>query len=251
MTQRWGEVLRMTLGAFVIYAVMAMCADAEQQTGRRGSSNGGTSDVVADGIGDVETGADGAIGDYSSVDTSGSEGSAFEGLSEAIDALLDPVPEVLADEVIRPGDRLQPRVMNGADGSRQLWQWWDTERGESCYFQVASDGQYRCLPMGHGINDSYYLDPGCSQRIALTQKGTCPGPDALRVATLWEQGCPASVRVFEIGVLMPSPSVYQKNDDGSCTANDYMTESQTYDIFSVGPEIPPTAFVAGALSVGT
>src|SRR5262245_16640517 len=60
-----------------------------------------------------------------------------------------------------PGSRIKMRWYVGDDGSRQLAGAYDSEREESCTWQLASDGQVRCLPQITAWG-RYWADSECS-----------------------------------------------------------------------------------------
>src|SRR5687768_11906869 len=56
------------------------------------------------------------------------------------------------------GSRLKARWMEGPDGSRTLWGWYDTTLKAPCRFSRAIDGEQRCLPEGPGADALWFAD---------------------------------------------------------------------------------------------
>lgn len=79
------------------------------------------------------------------------------------------------------GDRLRAITVAGADGSVQQVAWFDTERGESCSFRYANDGQLRCLPQA--VSLAYFTDSTCSVPLAHFAEPCTPPKYAQRFSS--------------------------------------------------------------------
>lgn len=126
-------VFHSLMGSALVYIAMAAC-------------------VTAENIPNGSTATTGAVG------PSDSEGSGFA------DAMVDPVPDANAgdickcQEIPKSGTRLKPITWNGADGSiGATISFHDTERNEVCVPQNASDGTWRCMPLGVNGAPSDYV----------------------------------------------------------------------------------------------
>jgi len=252
-----GEIVRMVVGGFVVYAVLATCGDGDGTSRRPGVRRDATDDALAD-AGRVEVGGgDASVGPDATADRESPEDPTFvetaeSALDAVLDALQDPVPEAAAEEWTVPGSRLRPRLLTAADGARQFYQWWDSQRAEPCLFQTAGDGVMRCLPLAQlSVSPSYFLDAECTQRLAMVSKVSCSTADPFSAAASYELGCPTRVRVFEVGAKLGAVTVYSGSPETTCTKNDYMTDTgpTQYDFYAVGAELPPSSFVKGELSV--
>ena len=72
-----------------------------------------------------------------------------------------PGPTDVADAQGEPfapsdGSRLKARWMEGPDGTRTFWGWYDTSLRAPCRFGWAADGQIRCLPEGPVLTTDPY-----------------------------------------------------------------------------------------------
>src|SRR4051812_14998789 len=66
--------------------------------------------------------------------------------------------------VAQDGTRLKARWMEGPDGKRNLWGWYDQLLKVPCRFTTAADGEPRCLPAGADLDDpaADFADAQCS-----------------------------------------------------------------------------------------
>jgi hypothetical protein len=116
----------------------------------------------------------------------------------------------------------------------------DTMRGEDCSFRKASDGTIRCLPSFQASVQTFYADMVCSREIAYAPK-RCGSP---AYAAKFDTACTDanSLRLFPTteydGPVFQGPP-------GHCTLVT-ATFRATYDFYVLGPEVPPSSFVAGA-----
>jgi len=171
----------------------------------------------------------------------GSTGS--EDAGDIIDALTDPVPDANAEPV--SGSRLKARYIAGEDGSKSYLpgQWYDTERQENCFFQTAADGKKRCLP-AETLKESlpYFIDAACTATGAYRNTPACTTPPPDYALTYSGPVCSTVVKVHQVGAQHLGP-VYYIDAFGQCSD---LGDTDGWDFFSLGAEIPPTEFVAGA-----
>jgi hypothetical protein len=144
------------------------------------------------------------------------------------------------------GQRLRARHIAGADGSQEFLGWFDNQRNEVCYFRQASDGALRCMP--DGLFQGGFKDAGCTQPLAYRPKGGCvpaPAPKYGMIAGPSDPvTCSSGVSLRLVTGQIGAQSVYT-GTPASCqelTAAQWMP---MFDAFDLGPEVPPTEFVAG------
>lgn len=140
------------------------------------------------------------------------------------------------------GSRLKARWLVADDGARHFQGWHDSERDADCAFQTAEDGKLRCLPLSAAMNTSWYGDASCTKPIAYTSKG-CEAPATAALVERYCAGLGAPTRVFERGAPYKGASVYTKTSSG-CTASPVQSFAENNDLYTVGAEIAPDAFVA-------
>ncbi len=155
-------------------------------------------------------------------------------------------------EIDRSGSRLHVRYFVGADGSREFIGFLDTQRNEHCAFTWvgyrAEDGTTRCLPQENlaSLSESYFADSSCTQPLplALWSPGTnCPGPAYIQKPI--SNQCPVLVHLYEVGPEFTG-SVYAIIGSLGCRA---ATLPTGYTIYTVGNEVPASAFVAASEQV--
>lgn len=114
---------------------------------------------------------------------------------------------------------------------------WDSQLQAKCYPQLAADGVQRCLPLyGAAYINSYFSDVACTQSVVLVE--LCNTPKFVYSLT----GCPSTYSFSQISTkIVPTPlSYYVKN--GMTCAN--LGVPPGYDVYRVGPALPPSTFVA-------
>jgi hypothetical protein len=136
------------------------------------------------------------------------------------------------------GTRLRARVWSGSDGSEQFIDWYDNSRKEECSFRTGADGVDRCLPSG-AYAGSLFSDASCTQRIAYATKG-CAAPkyaDTYDTAT-----CGLfKYHMFPVTGAYSPGSLYALSGN-SCQATAPNAWTASYDLYSVGAEIPASSF---------
>ena len=221
------DVAMTLVGGSVLYVAMAACAGPRAgglSTSSRGATGGG--------------GATAPLGGGGHAGAAGRGGNAG-GLGGS---LTNPVPPANADPL--PGSRLKPKFRLGEDGAKEYLQglWFDTQRNEDCTFQLASDGQTRCLPKGNTFQ--YYSDAQCTQAMVLMQSAcTTPGYGVSNATTACALDT-GGTRVFSVGAAANPPMIYGKAGS-SCFAIGPTSSDYTY--FMVGAEVPPSTFVAATV----
>jgi hypothetical protein len=155
-------------------------------------------------------------------------------------------------EIDRSGSRLHVRYFVGADGSREFIGFLDTQRNEHCAFTWvgyrAEDGTTRCLPQESlaSLSESYFADSSCTQPLPLalwSPETNCPGPAYIQKLVLDQ--CPMLVRLYEVGLEFAG-SAYTIIGSLGCRA---ATPPSGYVIYTVGAEVPASAFVAASEQV--
>jgi hypothetical protein len=141
------------------------------------------------------------------------------------------------------GSRLRAKYLLAADGAKEFNGWHDSQLGVDCLFMIATDGQKRCLPWY--INAEYYSDASCTQLVTLTNK-LCgeTAPTEYALINISDDICIAKFGAYQpTGAMLPSqPSLYE-NSGGMCKAA-YASWETYYHAYILGPEIPPSSFVA-------
>lgn len=238
-----GNIGKAFISGSIVYVIMAACAASDggsfgksdtADAGYGGSGGQGGADSPdashGDALADASDGKGGGAGSESD--------SGDSWLDAAIDAIVDPVPDAAADDGNKDGSRLKARYYVAEDGARQFAGWFDTQRGEECSFQMASDGKRRCLPTGQLSGSGFhYADASCTQPIAPAVSG-CSSP---ALAAIWEAsaGCGApSVRLYSVAAKVTGASIYY-GANGTCTP---MARGEA-EYFRLGSELSPSAFV--------
>lgn len=152
----------------------------------------------------------------------------------------------MADPV--DGKRLKAVFRTGDDGSKEPvpGMWYDSARSDICSWVTASDGTTRCMPFDgtDGNVSPYFLDAACTQPLAVINGCSTPKYGVL----LTFSDCGASqYHFFPFGALVvPTPSsVYAVSASATCAVASPPSETPLY---TLGPEIPPSAFVSATLS---
>jgi len=151
----------------------------------------------------------------------------------------DPPPDVGWQEPVA-GTRLVPVFLTAEDESRQFVGWFDRLRGEDCAFELAADGQVRCLP-SEAIEATVFADATCKTRMA----SAC---SSARYVIERESACGDRPRfhVFAPGRRFRPTSAFAQTEHGcSRVAPD---DAGVY--VAVGDEVPPALFVAARPSTG-
>ncbi|GEM_PF-3444751 len=159
----------------------------------------------------------------------------------------------LEPEIDRSGSRLHVRYFTGADGSREFIGFYDGQRNENCSFiwpgSAAADGTTRCLPLDNlaYLNDSYFADSSCTQPLPLaffwSGSTNCPAPAYIAQHT--SNQCPMVWHLYEIGAQFTG-SAYAIMGSLGCRA---ATLPTGYTIYTVGNEVPASAFVEASEQV--
>ncbi|HVY49302.1 MAG TPA: hypothetical protein VHB21_25600 [Minicystis sp.] len=171
------------------------------------------------------------------------------------------------------GPRLLPEMNVATDGTTDdvatLWFWqfaqyeatfgifakpehlfWDSLRAEDCVYQPAADGKVRCLPYEPDRTfTTHYPVGGQCVMVAIRRPDPTGCSAKPKYATVVEQPlCQlveglAPVHLYPVGdVIATGVCTY---DDAQCA---HMNCNEHGKIFSLGPEIDPSSFVAGTLT---
>jgi hypothetical protein len=207
--------------------------------GTSGSSVAQGGSVGAGGASLAQGGAAGTSG--SSVAQGGSAGADASGV--VFDA-TSPVPDAAAQTV--SGSRLKAKYVFSADGAKQFYGWYDSQRAEDCTFQNASDGKMRCLPSG--ASGSYYADASCAAALLMVAKGQPCSAKYTTIYKLTADTCQPQiqVRVWLMGQKTIPQTVYSLSGS-TCTGMSATSLVPTYDFYAAGAEVPPSSFVEGVV----
>lgn len=255
MIGRSRRILEASLGACVIYTVMAAC--------NGGGGNQASGGHGGHGHGGAMAGPGGAM-----AGPGGSDGSGI------MDALMDPVHDAMADPV--SGTRLKASWIESNDGARQylfnteidqdtgLYAttniWFDSMRNEQCVFRLATDGKLRCLPgvlsygagrLGYSVQ---FSDAGCTMPVVAVSKSdiNCAvyGPPAYALSsvipanTCQTPGEDGMLHVYKVGAqtLPPASQLYAGNPPPlSCNAGNVASQ---YGAVYEATEVDPSNFAA-------
>ena len=192
MVSRTISALKVFSAGCFVYFVMAAC------TASQDASSGGN-------VGASGTGADAAPGATS------------------------PVSNAMADDFYTSGSRLKVQTLEGSDGSKQFFGWFDSTRKEQCNFAQAFDQTYRCLPRMATMS-AYFSDAGCSVRLASYPVGS--------PATVINQ----TSRYAQLGPAYHG--TLWNGTNGQCFTSVGPSDAA---FFSVGDEVPATTFADATL----
>ena len=138
----------------------------------------------------------------------------------------------------RSGTRIKTRMLTSPDGAKVFQSMHDTQRGEDCTFEVASDGIIRCLPNSRAYGFSYFTDPLCTVPGAPVIAG-CTPPAYIVIPDTSLSTCAPGPRLFARGTMHPSH--YLKSGVGGACVGP--TTIPGYVFYSVsGSEVPPSSF---------
>jgi hypothetical protein len=184
------------------------------------------------------TGAGGTVGMGGApvVSTSSAGGKA----SGAGGSITNPVDDALADS----GSRIKARWIVGDDGSKQFAGFYDSLRKEECFFYDMYDGAKHCVPFAAVTKNyaGYYLDSACTSLISAFYVSACAVPSDYAYSNPGST-CVAGYKIYQNGIKITPPVVYYMK--GSvCTSS---APDPSYEYHLVGPEVPPSAFVAGSV----
>lgn len=156
------------------------------------------------------------------------------------------------------GSRLRARVQTTEDGGKSFVGWYDSMLKLTCTFQVAADGQQRCLPQSgpYATIGVYYSDTNCSIPLAAeiaTWGMGCQPSYATRAETTTPAVCSdygipmLKTHVYPITSKFTGSMVYSfvsMNGTPTCTG---AAPSTVYVYYQVGSEVDPTMFVVGSV----
>jgi hypothetical protein len=143
---------------------------------------------------------------------------------------------------VTSGARLKAIARVGADGSKvyDAYTLYDSEKDARCSYALAADGVERCLPAGTYLGMSeFFADATCTQRAVMAG---CDAKFAYSHSYEYQGGnCGVNrTHVFQV-VSGPVATAYVKN---GAYCDPYDTSAVAY---AIGPELPPTEFVASTI----
>lgn len=175
---------------------------------------------------------------------------AFEDDRAAADAatapdggVADPIQSLSAS--FGGGARIQVDVIRSAGGPEVVTGFYDALRDEPCSFEVASDGQLRCVPSAVGSMSGlvFFSDATCVQPVHIEgNRELCTSLGAVRMSV--QDGCAWRTRVYALMEELPlNTPLYTQDDQGTCTPSSL----SGLRIFPVGAEIAADEFAAASV----
>lgn len=158
----------------------------------------------------------------------------------------EPVPTSSSSPGDNPsGSRLKQRFLDASDGARHpVGDWWDSERGERCQMQQTTPTEWRCLPITVAEMGRYFADSVCTKpliSVPTALLGCHPYDYATLLTHQPPPACyPESARVFRVGA---ETQLSYRSLGGVCEP----FSDPGVKLFSVGVEVPLTAFVVATL----
>lgn len=132
------------------------------------------------------------------------------------------------------GSRIQLKTAVSTDGVHQPRAWYDTTLASECTFSVAGDAKLRCMPTLSRVDDTFFADSACTQRIAWDIAG--PAKFAA-----YEARATCGVTYYQLGAAYGG-RVYIKSGN-TCT-----NYNRTLDAHQIGATVPVTSFAAGLIT---
>lgn len=156
---------------------------------------------------------------------------------------MSPVPDAHAQPATN-GSRLKARYLMAEDGSRQFLGWFDSARGESCFFTTAPDGVTRCLPfIPTQVSKPFsgaYGDAACTRRVEQRQANPSACSQAAPLFLYEQRGsaCQPDFHFYEWGEPFTG-TFYAALSNGTCVA-----ASSVANLYYVGPEVSASHWAA-------
>lgn len=225
------EIIRVCLAGTVMhFVIVAACSDGAIVTPDKPSHGPGPGD---DGDGEGQGGDGGDV--IAAAGAGGSTGGTPSDEPDEPPSMMVPVAQAKAAE---NGTRLKARYYVAADGARQFaLGWYDSERNENCAFQRASDGVMRCLPESTSAVTSYFLDSACTEAVAGLLTYNCGFEYVLEPTA---NDCVYGLRIRSLAETLQPGVLHIKSGD-SCVET---PSPDGYTFRRLGPQVPPTSFVA-------
>ncbi len=178
-------------------------------------------------------------------DGSCAESDVFEQFEVTPEPVTSFVEMTLTDEA--HGDSVAPRVLIGADGSRQATgSAWDPARDEECFpASMTAPSETRCLPTRTAwANGDYFSDASCTASLGTTQDSPpCPAPELVLMHSTDEATYPDIEAVYEVGAEIPVADVHATSGK-QCIS---VTPVGDMKFWAAGKEVDRSTF--GALTV--
>jgi hypothetical protein len=133
------------------------------------------------------------------------------------------------------GSRIQLKTITGSDGARGQGPWHDAQLGIDCYFYLAGDGAYRCIPYEMGYAGTYYADAACSTPLAYAG---CAAPLFAESIKACGSG---GTTYYEVGGVYGGATYVMGS---TCVA----VTQPTLTLYTVGAVVPASAFALGTLA---
>jgi hypothetical protein len=240
------KTIRLILGSIIVYlsvATLHACGTARSMT----MGTGGHASSTTSGGGSLAAGGKGGAGGMaSSGSMAGSGGKAGSGGAGGTGGIMNPVGDANAEE---SGSRLKAKRLVGEDGSKQFAGWYDTSLKVDCYYSLMQDGVKHCIPFT-GASVSGFSDAACTVPLgAINVTGCAPGY-AVQSANVTPTCADllAGGTIYHVyPIIQPhSGPIYSKSGTTcSLAGNGPNLGSATY--YDIGPESPPSTFVAGTV----
>jgi hypothetical protein len=122
-------------------------------------------------------------------------------------------------------------------------QWYDSQKKESCEFELSRDGTMRCLPTADWYQNGYFGDSSCKAPLGGTfNRPPCP-PKFVKQTT---EVCGDAVGVYPVGPSV-TPSQVFTGSPASCSPQ---TPSPSVQFFELLPELTYGDWVSATESIG-
>jgi hypothetical protein len=155
-------------------------------------------------------------------------------------------PDPDADGQPVDGSRLTARSAVFPGTSPAHLGWHDGELDVDCEFDLAADGEYRCLPgLDALVGRGEFSSPDCAASSELGSVFNSLACGQKPSYAAFGDGCPARWQILQLGPVFRGDTIYRLQG-GECVA-DVPDEAMTY--YELGEEVEPTRFVAAERSL--
>jgi hypothetical protein len=143
------------------------------------------------------------------------------------------------------GSRLKARWQFAEDGARSFVGFYDTEKSVPCAFLRAADSILRCLP-AYVPTYTLYVDQLCTERAIYTPFKGCPLLPYVLGPAEFTCALEPAYEVYPVGAQIdPATSMFYAFDVSMmCVPT---VPPGGFDIYSAGPAVAPSEFVAATI----
>ncbi|QSQ13983.1 DUF7481 family protein [Myxococcus landrumensis] len=112
------------------------------------------------------------------------------------------------------GRGIKAFVIAGEDGSESFQSLHDTTHATECTVQMASDGKFRCLPVGDpmDVSDSVSVEPTCTERAFATLFSTACTQPRFALVSDKDEACHPEISVIAVGEEVIHPYTHVGNN---------------------------------------